>query len=197
MAINNVMIKNKHYDGTRLTLVGSQSGVTYNYYSEAQGTRYFVNQVSSTASATMESVTFKAHLTFTSSGTQSWEFNLIPMYSGETVLIDTKISAMNTSGSKGYLMNSFGGYRHSGSALSVIGSGISYTHLTDFTSASASFGVTGTASVKLITSGQTSETIDWDIHISYTKGYHSLISGGGGTEIILPPPWYPPPPPLD
>ena len=194
MAINNVMIKNKHYDGTRLTLVGSQSGVTYNYYSEAEGTRYYVNQVSSTASSTMDSVTFKAHLTFTSSGTQSWEFNLIPMSTGETVLIDTKISAMNTSGSKGYMMNSFGGYRHSGSALTAIGTGMTYTHLTDFTSASASFATTGTASIKLKTSGQTSEVIDWDIHISYTKGYHSLISGGGGTEIILPPPWYPPPP---
>ena len=185
-----IMIKNNTYDGTRLTLVGSQSGIQTVHYSEASGTRYYVNQLSGTQSS-MDSVTFNAHLTFTSSGTQSWEFKLIPMNIGETALINTKISAINSSGSKGYLMNSFGGYRHSGSALTAIGTGMTYTHLTDFTSASASFGVTGTSSIKLTTTGQTSEVIDWDIHISYTKGYHTLVQSGDA--IIIPPPWYPAP----
>lgn len=181
-----IMIKNNNYDGTRLTLVGSQSGIQTVHYSEASGTRYYVNQLSGTQSS-MDSVTFNAHLTFTSSGTQSWEFKLIPMNIGETALINTKVSAINSSGSKGYMMNSFGGYRHSGTSLVAVGTGMTYTHLTDFTSASASFGVSGTASITLKTTGQTSEVIDWDIHISYTKGYHTLVapSGGGG--------WYPAP----
>lgn len=187
MAIQSVMIKNKPYDDVRLTIVGSQSGTYYYHYSEAQGTRYFVNEIGNPTSS-MDSVTFKAHLTFTSSGTQSWGFNLIPMNVGETALLDTKISAINSGSTKGYIMSSFGGYRHSGTTLTAIGGGISYSTTTDFTGASASFSTTATASIDLIVKGEVGEVIDWDIHISYTKGYHRLVTSGGGGG------WYPDPP---
>ena len=44
-------------------------------------------------------------------------------------------TAINSSGSKGYLSKVFGGFRHTGSALTIIGSSIDYQTKTDFTSA--------------------------------------------------------------
>ena len=196
MATQSVMIRNKEYDGTRLTLIGVESGVNHIFYSEASGTRYFINEIGN-PTASMDSVTFKAHLTFTSSGTQSWNFNLVPMNTGETIIINTKVSALNHDGTKAYIMSAFGGYKHSGGTLSVVGSGFWYTSMNDFTGASASFTSSATASIRLITSGAVNQVIDWDIHIDYTKGYHSLsnisfASPGGGVPIDRHP-WYPPP----
>ena len=102
------------------------------------------------------------------------------METGTSVFLDFKVVGFNSSGSKAYLMKSFGGYRHSGSALTAIGGSITYDTKTDFTSASASFRANATASVQLVVSGQTSETIDWDVHIKYIKGFHDLITSGGG-----------------
>ena len=187
-SVQSVMIKNKQYDGTRLTIVGSQSGQFYYHYSEAAGTRYFVNEIGS-ATPSMDSVTFRAHLTFTSSGTQSWSFGLIPMQPGETVIINTKVSALSSDGSKGYIMSSFGGYRHSGSQLSPVGGGMYYLSMNDFTGASMSFTASATASINMVITGMTGQIIDWDIHIDYTKGYHSLSTANPNPN---PPPWYPP-----
>lgn len=186
------MIKNKKYDGTRLTLVGKSDGDTYYHYSEAEGNRFFVNPIGD-AVPSMDSVSFRSHLTFTSSGTQSWDFALIPMYDGESVMIETTVSAMDDSGTKGYVMSSFGGYKHSGTVLSVIGTGMKYTTCSDFVSASASFIIQGSQSVNLKVVGDFSEVIDWDIHINYTKGYHTIFRPGTGGVKPPPDPWYPPP----
>ena len=186
MAIPSVIIKNKEYDGTRLTIVGSHSSNQYLHYSEAVGQRYFVNEITATQSS-MESVTFQAFLSFTSSNTTAWQFDLIPMYSGETVILETKVLGLKSDGSKGFLMNSFGGYRHSGSALTKIGGGITYDYKTDFTGATAYFTASATASISLIIQGTSGENIDFDVHINYTKGFHTLIAGGGGGV------WFPPP----
>lgn len=189
--VQSVMIKNKLYDGVRLTIVGSQSGSQYYHYSEALGVRNFVNEIGS-PTASMDSVSFQAYLSFTSSGTQSFNFTLIPMEYGSTVMLDTKVLGMKSDGTKGFLMDSFGGYRHSGSSLSKIGGQIQYSYLTDFTGATAYFTASATASVNLVIGGSSGDVIDWDVHIFYTKGYHTLTmaSGGGGGGYI--PPWYPP-----
>jgi hypothetical protein len=44
----------------------------------------------------------------------------------------------------------------------------------------------------MVLTGQTSEVIDWDIYVNYTKGYHTLTTGGGGGGGGTP--WYPVPP---
>lgn len=192
--VQSVMIKNKEYDGVRLTIVGSQSGQTYYHYSEAVGVRSFVNEIGNPTSS-MDSVSFNAYLSFTSSGTQSWDFNLVPMEYGSTSIIETKILGMKSDGTKGFLMNSFGGYRHSGSALTKIGGSFTYDYKSDFTGATAYFTASATASISLIIGGSSGDIIDWDVHIKYTKGYHTLtVSGGGGAAER---PWYPPVPPQD
>lgn len=195
MAIKkNLLIRNRHYQNARLTIVGSQSTDLIYYYTEATGNRYYYSKLSSTQSMMdMESATFESFLSFTMSGASTYYFNMVPMEAGTSVFLDFKVVGFNSSGSKSYLMKSFGGYRHSGSALTAIGGSITYDTKTDFTTASASFTTIGTASVQLVVSGQTSETIDWDIHIKYIKGFHDLIipSGGGGG---IPGPIYPTPP---
>lgn len=187
------IVKNKEYDSVRLTISATNSGATTRYYSEAAGYRYFYNTISSTASASMEAVTFNAYLSFTSSNANTWNFTLIPMDYGHTVMLETKVLGMRSDGSKGFMMNSFGGYRHAGSSLSKIGN-IQYTYCSDFTGgATAYFTASGTSSVNLVIGGESSTIIDWDVHIKYTKGYHTLVSGGGGGGGTPIPPWFPAP----
>lgn len=176
--IKNLLTRNNQYSGVRLVIQGQQSNNVHYYYTEATGDRYYFNQVSSTASADMESATFRSFLSFTMSNFQTFTFSLIPMESGESVMIETKVVGINSSGSKAYMMQSFGGFRHNGSTLQAVGGSLIYDTRTDFTSASASFTASATASIILRVSGQTSETIDWDVHINYTKGFHSLSYAG-------------------
>lgn len=187
----NLLLRNNHYENVRLTVIGSQSVDRVFYYLEATGNRYYYNIITTTQSNNdMEAATFESFLSFTMSGAQTYYFNIVPMEKGTSVLLDFKVVGINSSASKGYMMKTFGGFRHTGSALSIIGSTLSYETKTDFTSASASFRANATASVQLVVSGQTSETIDWDIHMKYFKGFHDLTStggGGGGQPIYIKP----------
>jgi hypothetical protein len=186
MAVKNTLFKNNQYEKVRLIITGSQSGVENYYYTEADGDRYYYTTISSTASPKMESASFHSYLSCTMSGAVSYTFNLVPMFSGETCMIETKTSCINQSGSKGYLVDAFGGFRHTGSTLAIIGSTIAYTTKTDFSTVAATFTANGTASVRLTLTGQTSETLDWDVYIKYTKGFHTLSGGGSGGGIIYP-----------
>jgi hypothetical protein len=181
------IVKNKEYDGVRLSITGTNSGSASVFYSEANGNRYFYNVIGSTASV-MESVTFEAYLSFTSSNAEAWVFNLVPMDYGQSVILECRVLGLKSDGTKGFLMNSFTGWRHSGSSLSTIGTP-DYTYLSDFTSATSFYTTNATASVDLVIAGEASTVIDWDVHIKYTKGYHTLTSGGGGGGG-----WYPSPP---
>lgn len=172
--VKNLLTRNNQYSGVRLVIQGAQQNDTHYYYTEAAGDRYYFNQVSSTASADMESATFRSFLSFTMSGFQSFTFSLIPMEAGESVMIETKVVGINKTGQKAYMMKSFGGFRHSGSTLQAVGGSLIYDTRTDFTSASASFTASATASIIMRVTGQTSEQIDWDIHINYIKGFNTL-----------------------
>jgi len=193
MPVNkNLLIKNNLYSGVRAVIVASQSGVENYYYSEARGDRYYYSITGSTQSPILETVNFNAYLSFTMSGAVTYELKMIPMAKGDTCFLNMSCTAINSSGSKGYLSKVFGGFRHTGSALTIIGSSIDYQTKTDFTSAvGVSFSASGTQSVRMVLTGQAAEVIDWDIYVNYTKGYHTLISGSTASKID---PWYPPPP---
>lgn len=190
MAIKNLLIKNNTYEGVRAVIVASQSGVQNYYYTEARGDRYYYSITGSTQSPVLETVNFNAYLSFTMSNAVTYELQMIPMAKGDTCFLNMSCSAVNASGSKGYLSRVFGGFRHTGSALSMIGGSIDYQTKTDFTTVGVSFSASGTQSVRMVLTGQTSEIVDWDIYVSYTKGYHTLVTGGGGGLD----PWYPMPP---
>jgi hypothetical protein len=186
-----LLIRNNDYKKVRLTIFGDEDGEETQYYTEANGNRYYYTSVGSTASAQMESATFQSFLSFTMSGTQSYQFTLIPMNPEETVMIETKVIGLNNNGSKGYIMKSFGGFRQNGTSLDIIGPDIDYDTKSDFTSASASFTASGTQSICLCVSGELGEDIEWDVHINYTKGFQSLLSTD---PQLRPPPIYPEPP---
>jgi hypothetical protein len=193
MPTKNLLIKNNTYDGVRAVIQASQSGVNNYYYTEARGDRYYYSITGSTQSPTLETVNFNAYLSFTMSGAVTYELSMIPMSKGDTCFLNMSCSAINASASKGYLSKVFGGFRHTGTALSIVGGTVDYQSKSDFTSAvGVSFSASGTQSVRMVLTGQTSEVIDWDIYVNYTKGYHTLTtggsSGGGGS------PWYPVPP---
>lgn len=173
----NLLTKNIPYSGVRAYIQASQSSDINTYYVEGSGQRFYVNELGSSASAAMESASFVSFMSFTMSGAVTYSVTLIPMSPEETVMINTKVVALNSTGTKGYIADLFGGFRHSGSTLTAIGGSLERTQRTDFTNVSASFTQSATASVNLILVGQTSEIIDWDVHIQYTKGYHTLTTG--------------------
>ena len=186
MAIN-LLTRNYPYNGVRAVINASQSGVAFTYFVEGGGERYYVNRISSTASV-MESASFQSFMSFTMSGFATYSVDLIPMESGETAMIDTHVVALNSSGSKGYVARFFGGFRHSGSQLAAIGGSIDSNVKTDFSTVVVSFTQSGTASVQMRLVGQTSETLDWDVHVAYTKGFHSIGSSQSTTPPIYPKP---------
>ena len=200
MAVGTIMVKNKPYDGMRLSIVGSQSGDQYIYYTEAIGDRHYTNEIGS-AEQSLESVSFDAYLSFTSSGTQSWYFNLIPMGIAETVIIETRALALKEDGSGGFICQSYGGYKHSGATLSVIGGSFDYSIKTDMNTASMSYSTYGTSSIVLNIYGESGAILDWDVYIKYTKGYHTLLIGTTSTVNnsgnANRQPYTPPPIPID
>lgn len=193
MAIKNLLIKNNTYSGVRAVIQASQSSVNNYYYTEARGDRYYYSITGSTQSPRLETVTFDAYLSFTMSGAVTYTFDIIPMSTGETCFLDVSCTAVNASCSKGYVAKAFGGFRHTGSTLAKIQNQIDITDHSDFSAqVKMDFAAAGTQSVRMILTGDASETIDWDIYLKYTKGYHTLTTGGGGSGGNTP--WYPVPP---
>ena len=191
MAIKNLLIKNNTYGGVRAVIQASQSGVDNYYYTEARGDRYYYSITGSTQSPRLETVTFDAYLSFTMSGAVTYTLDIIPMSTGETCFLDVQCTAVNASCSKGYVAKAFGGFRHTGSTLAKIQNQIDITNHSDFSAAvKMDFSAAGTQSVRMTLTGVASETIDWDIYLKYTKGYHTLTTGGSGGGT----PWYPVPP---
>jgi hypothetical protein len=192
--IKNLLIKNNTYDGVRAVIQASQSGVNNYYYTEARGDRYYYSITGSTQSPRLESVNFNAYLSFTMSGAVTYTLDIIPMNAGETCFLDVQATAVNANCTKAYIAKAFGGFRHSGSTLAKVQNQIDITNHSDFSSHVAmDFSAAGTQSVRMILTGVAAETLDWDIYLKYTKGYHTLTTGGGGGG-STPTPWYPVPP---
>lgn len=187
--VKNLLIKNNFYSGVRLTIVGSQSGDQVYYYTEAAGDRYYYTEISGTASPDMEAASFRGFISCTMSGATTYTFDLVPMVDGNSCMLETKVVAVNQDASKAYMMKSFGGFVNDGTTLNTIGSGVQYDTLTDFTTVAASFTQSGTQSICLCLTGETSEDLDWDVHIYYTKGFHSLsaVPGAPVYKPIYPP----------
>lgn len=177
MAVKNTLFRHNPYDGVRLIYTTYISGVENTYYAEASGDRYYYSMLGSTQSD-MEAATFESFISVTMSNYKVYTFDAIPMDKGESVFIESTALGMNSTGTKAFLSKTFGGFRHSGSELKVIGgtAAFTYTVQKDFTGCDFEWFATGTSSVSFNVVGQSGETIDWDIHIKYTKGYHTVIS---------------------
>lgn len=185
------LIRNNQFTGVRAVIVASQStGLDY-YYSEGSGDRYYFQPQSQTASKVMEAASFNSYIGFTMSGSASVDFYTIPMFTGESVIIETVASAVNTSNSKGYITKTFGGFRHTGSTLTKIGT-FTYDSKSDFTNVSMTFSNFATQSVMITCKGETGEVLDWDIYLRWSKMFHSIASGtsstSGGGGVIYPRP---------
>jgi hypothetical protein len=170
----NLLIKDIKYDSVRLTITGEEDSNPTNYYTEAEGNRYYYKPIGSTASPNMEAATFKSFLSFTQSGSTYHQYDLIPLFADETVLINTDIIGINADGTKGFVMKAFGGYKHDGTNISPIGFTLDYNFKSDFSNVVVEFDVTGTNSVSLTFTGQSGEDIDWNVYLNYAKGFHDL-----------------------
>lgn len=183
MAQKKLISKVNPYSGVRAVITGTSSGQAQTWYSEGRGDRFYVNSVTATASPVMESATFISYLSFTMSGASTQRFDLIPMAYGESAFVETIVYAQNSNASRGYVERFFGAWRHAGSTIAQIGSTISRTKLTDFTGVNVEWGTTATQSINLSFYGQSGETIDFDVHIRYTKGTHAILSSSGQQTI--------------
>jgi hypothetical protein len=184
MAVKNTLFKFKPYDGVRLAYNTFISGVENTYYAEASGNRYYYSILNGTASD-MESASFNSFISVTMSNYKVYTFDAIPMEAGESVFIESIAMGLNSDGSKAFLSKTFGGFRHSGTSIKEIGGTGSFTYTVqkDFTGCNFEWFPTGTQSISFNVVGQNGETIDWDIHISYTKGFHTITTPGGNKPI--------------
>ena len=187
MAVKNTLFKFKPYDGVRLSYNTFISGVENTFYAEASGNRYYYSILGGTASD-MEAASFVSFISVTMSNYKVYTFDAIPMEPGETVFIESTAMGMNTTGSKAFLSRTFGGFRHAGTSIKEIGGTGSFTYETqkDFTGCDFVWFPTGTQSISFNVVGQNGENIDWDIHIKYTKGFHTITTGGGSQKPIYP-----------
>lgn len=187
MGVKNTLFRFKPYDGVRLVYNTFISGVENTYYAEASGNRYYYSILGGSASD-MEAASFNSFISVTMSNYKVYTFDAIPMEPGETVFIESIAMAMNSTGSKAFLSKTWGGFRHSGTAIKEIGGTGSFTYTVqkDFTGCNFEWFPTGTQSISFNLVGQNSETLDWDVHIKYTKGFHTITSGGSPTKPIYP-----------
>jgi len=188
MSVKNTLFRYKPYDGVRLTYTTFILGVENTFYAEASGNRYYYSLLGTTASD-MESASFNSFISVTMSNYRVYTFDAIPMLPGESVFIESVALGMNSTGSKAFLSKTWGGFRHSGSTLQEIGGTGSFTYdvKKDFTGCDFEWFPNGTQSIYFNVVGQSGETIDWDIHIRYTKGFHSLATPGApGQKPIYP-----------
>ena len=186
MAQKRLISKVNPFSGVRAVINGTQSGQIQTWYSEGRGDRFYVNEITATASPVLESATFISYLSFTMSGATTAKFDLIPMTTGESAFIETIIYGQNSGATAGYCERFFAAWRHSGSALTLVGGTVSSTKLSDFTTVGTQWSQTGTQSVNFTVSGQTGQVIDFDVHIRYTKGTHQILTGGGSGGSISP-----------
>ena len=169
MAVKNTLFKFKPYDGVRLVYSTFISGVENTYYAEASGNRYYYSILGSSASD-MESATFNSFISVTMSNYKVYTFDAIPMEPGETVFIEATAVALNSTGSSAFLSRT----------------SFTYTVHNDFSGCDFEWFPTGTQSISFNLVGQNSQTLDWDVHIKYTKGFHSITSGGSSQKPIYP-----------
>lgn len=189
MAQKKLISKVNSFSGVRAVISGSSSVASIGeqtWYSEGRGDRFYVNEISSTASAVMESATFVSYLSFTMSGASQQKFDIIPMSAGESCFTETVVYGQNLSAGLGYCERFFAAWRHSGSSLSLVGGTVSSTKLTDFTGVNTQWGTTATQSISLTFFGQSGQTIDFDVYIRYTKGAHAIATGSTTITPIYP-----------
>lgn len=177
MAIN-ALFKDIKFDKVRFSYQRTSfpSGtVVDTNYAEGSGSRYYYNLLGSTASD-MEAATFQSFISVTMSGAAAHFIDLVPLEVGELVYLDTKITAVNDSVTKGLIAYTDAAYINTGSLIKPIGGtpSISYGIKKDFMTASVAFIENGTQSVALFIGGEAGENLDWNIFVSYRKSFHSI-----------------------
>jgi hypothetical protein len=176
----NALFRNLEYDKVRFiyarTAFPSGSPVDTNY-AEASGNRYYYSILGSSASD-MEAATFNSFISVTMSGGAAHFIDLVPLLPGELVHLTTTITAVNDSVSKGLIADTNAAYINTGTEIKPIGGtiSISYNIKKDFMTASVAYVDNGTASVGLLIGGELGENLDWNIFVSYKKGFHSISS---------------------
>lgn len=176
--IKNLLIKNNQYNDVRMTISGEEGSDTVNYYTEASGDRYYYTKISATASPVMEAATFNSFFSTETTGAQSHKYKLVPMFDGDSCLMEVKVVCINITGTSGYYGISRGMFIKSSGSIRSVGSGMIVDSETDFIGVNISFTYVGNQFIFLTLNGITGETIDWDVHINYTKGFHTLAGGG-------------------
>jgi hypothetical protein len=172
-----ILFRNKPFDGVRLTYnrVLSPSTPLDSFYAEANGERYYYDILGTTQSS-MEASTFNAFISFTMSGAVTHFIPLVPLEPGTSVQFDMKVSAVNAAINKGLVSYPKGGFIHTGTAITPIGgtAGLTYDIRKDFTGCNVDFLINGTSSVSIRCAGQTGETLDWNVSVSYVKHFNVI-----------------------
>jgi hypothetical protein len=179
MANQNILFRSRPFSGVRLSYnrVSFPTGTPVDTnFAEGNGQRYYYSLINGTFSNSMESATFESFVGLTMSGAQSHFFELLPLLPGELAHIETTITAVNASVSKGFIANTQAAYINTGSVIKPIGGtpSVKYDIKSDFTNVNVAFVENGTQSMMLYLIGQGGENLDWSIFIKYKKAFHSI-----------------------
>lgn len=195
----NALFKDKSYSNVRFTYTrrdGSTDDIVDTNYSEGEGNRYYFSILGSTASD-MEAATFKSFISVTMSGDLTHYINIVPLFTGETTYIRSKVVGVNLSSTKAIHAVIDAAFIHtSNNGIQSIGGPhtIDINLRNDFNHADVNLEEDNdNNSINLLLKGEVDDDLDWDIYVEYTKEFHSIVA----TQSQPSKPIYPPPPPQE
>lgn len=172
---DNLLIRNIGFDESRILITGSYSGGPDKIWTEGYGRRYYLDQIGTTFSNNLDATEYSAFLTFTTYNTTVKEFFVTQMNAAETLHLDLRVLALKDDGTAAYTCEWQCFYRKgaTGNVVKVGSESVDEKHdgtmNCDVTSRVVSNGVW------LQFTGVNVHTIDWNVHMTYYKGYHRLV----------------------
>jgi hypothetical protein len=174
--MSDLLLRNIGFDGTRTLITASFSGGPEIVWTEGAGRRFYVDKIGSTFSNLIDAVEYNTYLTFSTYNTTLKEFFITQLNFGETLYIQLTVMSLRDDGSAGYGTRWRAFFRRgaSGAAVAI---GAPYDDERHDGGMNCTVTArTQTDGVWIQFLGVNNYTIDWNVHITYYKGYHTLTN---------------------
>lgn len=174
---DNLLIRNIGFDQSRILITGSHSGGPDKIWTEGYGRRYYLDQIGTTFSNALDASDYNTYLTFTTTSTTMKEFFLTQMNTAETLYVQLTVLALKDDGSAAYGSRWRAFFRRGSGSVTAVGAPYDDERHDGTMNCTISARTTPNG-VYIQFLGVNVHTIDWNVHITYYKGYHHLINPG-------------------
>lgn len=172
--MSDLLIRNIGFDGTRTLITASFSGGPEKIWTEGYGRRYYLDQLGTTFSNAIDATDYNTYLTFTTYNTDLKEFFLTQMNTGETLYAQLTVLALRDDGGAAYGSRWRAFFRKGTGSVIAVGAAYDDERHDGGMNCTISARTTSNG-LYLQFLGVNAMTIDWNIHITYYKGYHRLV----------------------